>query len=328
MARLRSIAIGREGGIALGIAALVAILGAIEPRILTGEAASILLLTVPLVLVGAAGQLLVIISRHVDISMGSILGLSAIVAGMAFRDLPGLPVAGGFAIGIGVGAAAGLVNALLVTRLGLHSIIVTLGTLNIFRGLAFIVADGRQVSAQELPEALLALGRPAALGIPAITLLALLALALAHGVLRHTGLGRALFAVGSNPQAAHLRGVRVTSATSLAFALSGAAAGLAGVMYAARFGVVNASSAGVGYELTVIAAVIVGGASIAGGVGSAFGAGLGVLLVGVIEVALPMLGVARVWQDVLFGLIILAALAADRIVTGRLFARGAREVAP
>lgn len=301
----------RELGVLAALILLAVGVAAVEPRFLRPETAAILALTVPLIMVGAMGQLPVVVARHVDISIGSVLALSAMATGLAFRDNPGLPVWAGFGIGIGVGAAAGLVNALLVARLGLHSIIVTLGTLSVFRGLVFMLSDGAQISAQELPQGLFDLAQPGPLGVPALTLIALAAVIGVHLLLRHASLGRQLYATGSNPAAARLRGVRVEAVTLAAFVLSGAFAGLAGVMYAARFGIVNPASVGLGFELSVIAAVIVGGASIAGGAGTATGAFLGVLLLGVIEVALPMLGVPRVWQGVLSGAIILTALVID-----------------
>lgn len=303
--------LAREAGVLTAVVLVILALALAEPRFLRGSTASILALILPLTVVGAMGQLPVIVARHVDISMGSVLALAAMTAGLAFRDLPGLPVAGGFLIGIAVGAAAGLVNALLIARLGLHSIIVTLATLSVYRGMVFMISGGDQVSAQELPEALFALAQPGVLGLPGIALMALAVVLATHLLLRHTGLGRQLFAAGSNPDAARLRGVRVEAATMAAFVLSGACAGLAGVMYAARFGIVNPSSVGAGFELTVIAAVIVGGASIAGGGGTVTGAVLGVLLLAIVDVALPLLGVPRVWQGVLAGGIILAALAVD-----------------
>lgn len=301
----------RELGVAAALVLLAVGVALAQPRLLSGETAAILMLAAPLALVGAMGQLPVIVARHVDISMGSVLALSAMAAGLAFRDVPGLPVWAGFAVGIAVGAAAGLVNALLVARLRLHSIIVTLGTLSVFRGLTFMLSDGAQISAQELPDGLFDLARPGPLGVPAIALIAIATAIAAHVVLRHTGLGRQLYATGSNPEAARLRGVRVEAVTTAAFVLSGACAGLAGVMYAARFGIVNPSSVGAGFELAVIAAVVVGGASIAGGSGTVTGVVLGVLLLALIEVALPMLGVPRDWQGLFSGALILSALVID-----------------
>jgi rhamnose transport system permease protein len=220
----------------------------------------------------------------------------------------------GFLIGIGAGAAAGCVNAMLVNGLRIHSIIATLATLSIFRGIVFVVSDGRQISADELPPALLGLAGAGA--VPTILLLSLAPAIAAHLLLTRTAFGRQLFAIGSNAEAAALRGLPVHRATGWAFVLSGAAAGFAGVVYAARFGVVNPSSAGTGFELAVIAAVILGGASISGGVGSAVGTVLGVMLIALIEISLPALGVPHVWQGVIFGAVIVAALLIDRATRG------------
>ena len=135
-----------------------------------------------------------------------------------------------------------------------------------------------------------------------------------HLLLTHSRVGREIYALGSNPAAARLRGIAVGRVTLLVFTLSGAAAGLAGILYAARFGYVNPGITGVGFELTVIAAVVIGGTSIKGGVGSVLGTTLGVVLLGAVNVALPTLGVSGFWQNAIYGAIILVALVIDRTV--------------
>ena len=318
MWRVRSALLRREAGAAAAVGLAIAGLALAAPRFFDIATVQIFLLAIPLVLAASMGELLVVIARQVDISIGSILALSAMIAGMAFRDIAGLPVWAGFVLGTSVGAAAGLVNAVLVNGLRINSIIATLATLNVFRGIVFVISGGHQISADQLPAGLLALAQTGFGVVPWLALIAIAPFAIAHVVLVHTSLGRHLFAIGSNPDAARLRGLPVGRTTGLAFVLSGAAAGLAGVMYVARFGVVNPSSAGVGFELSVIAAVIVGGVSIGGGVGSATGALLGVGLIGIVQVALPMLNVSHVWQGVIFGFIVVCALLVDRLTQGGL----------
>jgi rhamnose transport system permease protein len=153
--------------------------------------------------------------------------------------------------------------------------------------------------------------------IPWIVLIAGLIAVLTHLFLNHARMGRHIYALGSNPAAAPLRGIRVVPVTLGVFVISGALAGLAGIFYASRFGYVNPGITGVGFEFTVIAAVVVGGVSINGGVGTVLGTVLGVVLLGMVSVALPILGVSGFWQEVLNGAVIVAALLVDRIVRER-----------
>jgi rhamnose transport system permease protein len=314
MTRLAALLARREAGILTMLVAFIVVVGAIEPRFLTLDSARIVLLAVPLILVGAMGQMMVVVARHVDLSMGSVMGFSAICAGMMFRDHPDLPLVAGFLVAIGAGALLGLVNGLVVVVCNLPSIIVTLGTLSLYRGLLFILSGSRQIDPNQIPTDLIAMAQTSPLGIPWVVLIAFLVAILAHLLLTHSRVGREIYALGSNPMAVRLRGVAVGRVIVLVFILSGAAAGLAGILYAARFGYVNPGITGVGFELTVIAAVVIGGTSINGGVGSVLGTTLGVLLLGSVNVALPTLGISGFWQNAIYGAIILVALIIDRTV--------------
>ena len=314
MTRLATLIARREAGILTMLVAFVVIVGAIEPRFLTLDSARIVLLAVPLILVGAMGQMTVVVARHVDLSMGSMMGFSAIVAGMMFRDHPEMPLVLGFLVAIGAGALLGLVNGLVVVVCNLPSIIVTLGTLSLYRGLLFIVSGARQIDPNQIPTELIGMAQTSPVGVPWIVLIAFFVAVLADLLLTHSRVGREIYALGSNPAAARLRGIAVGRVTLLVFTLSGAAAGLSGILYAARFGYVNPGITGVGFELTVIAAVVIGGTSIKGGVGSVLGTTLGVVLLGAVNVALPTLGVSGFWQNAIYGAIILVALVIDRTV--------------
>ena len=304
----------REAGIVVMLVVFCLVVGLIEPRFLSAETVRIVLLAIPLVMVAAMGEMMVIVARHVDLSIGSILGFSAIVAGMIFRDFPEWPLAVGFIAAIVVGAGLGLFNGLVVTIFKLPSIIVTLGTLSLYRGLLFIVSDSRQIDPNDIPEPLIRMAQTSPIGLPWIVIIAFAVALATYLFLNHTQVGRQIYAIGSNPAAAPLRGIRVMPVTLLVFSLSGAFAGLAGIIYAARFGYVNPGITGVGFEFTVIAAVVIGGISINGGVGSVLGAVLGVLLLGAVQVALPILKVSGFWQDAIYGAIIVIALIIDRTV--------------
>lgn len=314
MSLVRRLARAREAGILVMLVLFALVVGLIEPRFLSGETVRIVLLAVPLIMVAAMGEMMVLLARHVDLSIGSILGFAAIAAGMVFRDHPEWPLFIGFAVAILSGAALGFVNGLIVTLFRLPSIIVTLGTLSLYRGLLFILSGSKQIDPNDIPEPLIRMAQTSPFGIPWIVIIAF-AVALATWLfLTFTQIGRQIYAIGSNPVAAPLRGIRVVPVTILVFTLSGALAGLAGIIYAARFGYVNPGITGVGFEFTVIAAVVIGGVSINGGIGSVGGTMLGVLFLGAVQVALPILGVSGFWQNAIYGGIILIALVIDRTV--------------
>jgi len=304
----------REAGILVMLVLFVAVVSLIQPRFFSTETLRIVLLAVPLILVAAMGQMMVLVARHVDLSIGSILGFSAIAAGMVFRDHPELPLFVGFAVGVLSGAALGFVNGLVVTVFKLPSIIVTLGTLSLYRGLLFILSGSKQIDPNDIPEPLIRMAQTSPIDIPWIVIIAFGVAFATWLFLTYSQIGRQIYAIGSNPVAAPLRGIRVMPVTILVFTLSGALAGLAGLIYAARFGYVNPGITGVGFEFTVIAAVVIGGVSINGGVGSVLGTVLGVLLLGSVQVALPILGVSGFWQNAIYGGIILIALVIDRTV--------------
>ena len=312
---LRSILLRREAGIFVMIVLFCFAVGTIKPQFLTINSLRIVLLLVPLIMIGAMGQMLVIVARHVDLSIGSILGLTAMASGMMFRYAPDIWWQLGFAVSIGVGALLGLFNGLLVTLFRLPAIIVTLGTLNLYRGLTYIMSDAKQIDRQYVPTALKEMSQNSPIfGIPWIIFMSFAIAALTYWFAMHTRIGREVFALGSNPIAAPLRGINVSKVTLLVFTISGALSGLAGIMYASRWGFVNPSNTGNGFEFQVIAAVVIGGVSINGGLGTVLGTVLGVLLLGCVAAALPLLGIPGTTQSAIYGAVILIALLIDRLV--------------
>ena len=312
---LRSIFLRREAGIFVMIVLFCLAVGIQKPQFLTLDSLRIVLLLTPLILIGAMGQMMVIVARHVDLSIGSILGFSAMVVGMMFKFYPEIWWPLGFIVAIGVGALLGLVNGALVTVFRLPAIIVTLGTLNLYRGLTYIISNAKQIDRQFVPSALKSMSQTSPiLGIPWIIFISFGIALLTYVFVMHTRLGRQIFALGSNPVAAPLRGVAVGKVTLLVFTLSGALSGLAGILYASRWGFVNPSNTGSGFEFQVIAAVVIGGVSINGGVGTVLGTVLGVLLLGCVAAALPLLGIPGTTQSAIYGAVILIALLIDRTV--------------
>jgi rhamnose transport system permease protein len=303
----------RELGIVIALLLLIAVTAAIEPRFVESDSLRNLALNASIFAILAAGQTLVIITRNVDLSVGSVLGLSAFLAGDLLSGHAGMPLVLVFLLGIALGAGCGLLNGVLVTWGQVPALVVTLGTLYVFRGLAFLWTDGRQVNAETLPDSFLNLGTYSILGVPILVLIALVVVLGVGQWLRDFRAGRELYAIGSNPEGARLAGVRSERRVLTAFVLAGALAGLGGVLFTARFGTVDAT-AGTGYELTVIAAAVVGGVAIFGGTGSVYGAALGALLLGTITSSLIVLRVEAFWQQAAIGALLLLAIAFDRFV--------------
>jgi rhamnose transport system permease protein len=309
----------RELGILLVLGLVVAVTTAANPRFLSAQSIRDLLLNASIIAMLTVGQTLVVITRNVDLSVGSVLGLAAFMTGDLLAGRPGLPIVAALLAGIALGAACGVVNGA-VTAIGrVPSLVVTLGTLYVFRGIDFGWAGGRQINAANLPDSLLTLGSGRFLGVPYLVAITVAAVAVAAYVLRSYRAGRELYAIGSNPDAAVLAGIPVGRRVFAAFVLSGAVAGLAGMLWTARYGTVDAT-AGTGFELQVISAVVVGGVNIFGGSGSVVGAALGALLLSTIGSALVVLKVPSFWQQAIVGALLIGAIALDRWVGLRIAA--------
>jgi rhamnose transport system permease protein len=296
----------RELSVAFAITALGLALAAAAPAYFSpGNLTDIFLANLPVLLV-ALGMTLVIVTGEIDISVGSTFAICGVVAGILAKA--GLPVWLACAAGCLTGAAAGSLNGALVSYAGIPSIVVTLATMVALRDALRWATDGAWV--QDLPAAFQWLGlTQRAFPLAAAAMTAALTLAFAWG-LRHLAAGRAVFATGSNPAAARLAGLDPAMVKWSAFTILGALTGLAAVMNAVRFNQIP-SNAGIGLEMKVIAAVVVGGASVTGGTGSVAGTMLGVVLLAAIGPALTFLGVSAYWERAIQGGIILVAIAAD-----------------
>ncbi|GAB6902257.1 ABC transporter permease [Kineosporia succinea] len=275
-----------------------------------------LLLNPSILLLLAAGQTVVIVTRNVDLSVGSILGLTAWLTGEVFISNPGMPPVFAFLIGTAAGAGLGLINGVVVAFGKVPALVITLGTQYIFRGVVITWAGSGLISAGQLPKGFLELGTKQVLTFPVLFLVAIVIVGAVGYYLTTARSGRELYAVGSDPEAAVLYGLPVTRRVVGAFVLSGALAGLAGVLFAARYGTVN-SSAGTGIEFQAVAAAVVGGVAIFGGSGTVWGAAIGAGLLVTINSALPMVGISEFWQQALVGALIIAAIVLDRVLAAR-----------
>ncbi|WP_243058603.1 ABC transporter permease [Nocardioides sp. SR21] len=275
-----------------------------------------LLLSPSLLLLLAVGQTVVIITRNVDLSVGSILGLTAYFTGKLFVDHPGLPIWVVFLAGTAMGALLGLVNGALVAFGKVPALVITLGTLYIYRGIFLSWAGSDRINAGDMPSDFLALGTKTILTIPVLTIIGFVVLAAVGYYLYTARGGRELYAIGSDPDAAVLYGLPTRTRVLSAFVLCGALAGLAGVVYAARYGTVS-SGAGYGMELQAVGAAVIGGVAIFGGSGTVWGAAIGAFLLVTINRALPVVGISDFWQRAVVGALIIAAIVLDRVFSAR-----------
>lgn len=253
------------------------------------------------------GQMLVLLTRGVDLSVASNLALTGMLCALTARAWPGIPLPVLLLLACVLGAMLGAVNGWLIMRFALPPIVVTLGTLSAYRGAIFVVSGGAWISDHEIHPLIKGLPRESALGLPMLIWFAL-AVALATAwLLRWRREGRDLYACGGNPDAALYAGVPVRRRLVMAYTLSGLLAGLAGLLWVGRYSIAFTELAS-GYELTVIAACVIGGISIGGGVGTLAGALLGVAFIGVVNGALPLIQVSPFWQQAIAGAVILVSV--------------------
>lgn len=307
----------REFGIFLFILILLAIFGSIEPRFFRSENLSAILSSVGILMVVGAGQTLVIVTRNIDLSVGSTLGMAAMVMGMVARSRPDFPIIGLILIAMVVGGICGLINGFLVSFGMIPSIIATLGTLAIFRGAVFLVSDNVQIDPEDVPKGIISLATTSPIGIPWLLIFAFLAIVLVWFVSSQTLLGKRIYAVGSNPEGAISRGLSFNKITIMVFVFIGVLAGLGGVLYTARYATINPADVGRGLEFDVISAVVIGGTNIFGGSGTALGTALGCILIGILSNGLTVVGVSPFWKACATGFLILLAVAIDNLVRRR-----------
>jgi rhamnose transport system permease protein len=307
----------REFGIIAVLAVFVAVTTAVQPRFVDSQNIKFVFSNAVIFALLALGETLVVVARHIDISVGSVLGLSAYLSAHLFSQLHGIPIAAVFATGLAIGLGCGAVNGAIVAIARVPSLVVTLATLYIYRALDVLIVGGGMVVASTLPNSFIAIPSSTWSHLSSVPYLAIVIAALVAVTaycLRSFRSGRELYAIGSNPDAALLAGVPTGKRVFAAFVLSGGVAGIAGVLWAATYGTID-STAGYGYELTVVAAVVVGGVNIFGGSGTVIGAALGALLLATINQALYVLGISSFWDPAIDGFLIVLAISLDHWIT-------------
>ncbi len=304
----------REVGLIILIVLLITVTTLNQPGFLFSDGGFRELLrqpTIPILL--ALGEAIVIITRNIDLSIGSILCLSTYMCGTLFYEFPGIPIGVVVAVGILLGAFLGLINGLLVAFLKVPSLVITLGTLYAYRGIAILWIGPHFIRSSWLPADFKQIGTAQVLGVPVLLIVVAVVVLLVGWFMTSRRAGRDLYALGSNPEAATLFGLSERRLTLNAFVTSGALAGLGGLVYLSIFAT---GDAGVGrnYELEAVAAAVVGGVAIIGGSGTIWGVALGAFFLATISSALPVLGVPSLWQQAIVGIFIVGAILLDRIL--------------
>ena len=302
----------REIGMILFILLLSLLIQLRNSQYLTAENLNDLLVNAAIMGTLAVGMMMVIITGGIDLSIGATLALSGMSAALYVRGNEAASPVLAVLIGIGIGLLAGLINGLLVGYGEVLPLIATLGMMNVYRGLTYIIANGAWVSAHQMNDGFKALAFTRLLGINSLVWVAILTFVIGAFFLGWTRIGRMIYAVGSNPEAARVTGVNVPAIRTLVYAIMGTITGLSGVLWVSKYASAQGDTA-IGYEMNVIAACVLGGVSISGGSGKVFGVILGTVLLGILKNALPLLKISPFWQDALYGLIILFAILMNTI---------------
>jgi rhamnose transport system permease protein len=306
----------REAGIGIFILILVAAVTLRAPSFLTVDNLEDILLNISILAIVALAQTMVILTKGIDLSVSSAIGLVAMMVAFVVSENPEMPVVLALLLGMVLGAVLGTFNGLIITLGNVPPIIATLGTLSIYRGLVFYYSQGTWINSFELPQNFKLISKGTFFGIPNIVIFAFIVSLIVFYFLNHTRTGRDIYAVGSNPDAAQFTGIRKDQITFLVYVLSGLLSGLAAVLWASRFESAQTNTA-LGFELQSVAAAVVGGVSISGGVGTVPGVLLGALLLGIIQNALTLIRISAFWQLAAQGFLILLAVILDKWILSR-----------
>jgi rhamnose transport system permease protein len=297
----------REAWLLLAIAVVVGLISTRFPAFARPGNLAQVFNDTSILMILALGQMVVILTRGIDLSMASNLCFTGMAVAMLNAAYPGIPITVLILIALAVGLVLGAINGLLVWRLNIPSIVVTLGTLTIYRGATFVLSGGAWVNADKMSPAFIDFQRAAFLGVPVLSWIAIAVIALFFVLMTRTPLGRSIHAAGVNPTAAVYTGIDVGRTQFLAFCISGMISGLCGYLWVSRYVIASVEVAS-GYELNIIAACVIGGISIAGGIGSVGGAVLGALFLGIIANALPVINISPFWQMAISGSAIILAV--------------------
>jgi rhamnose transport system permease protein len=297
----------RETWLALAMAILVGAVSLRFPGFAAPQNLGQIFNDTAILIILALGQMVVILTRSIDLSMAANLCFTGMVVAMLNAAYPEFPIIMLVLLSIALGAILGAINGYLVWKIGIPSIVVTLGTLTIYRGFTFVISGGAWVNADQMSQSFVSFQRDQFLGIPVLSWCAVIAVTVLYIFLSRTPLGRATYASGVNPTASLYAGINVGLIKFMAFCIAGSIAGLAGFLWISKYVIASVEVAN-GYELNIIAACVIGGVSISGGIGSVAGTVLGALFLGLVSNALPVINVSPFWQMAISGAAILLAI--------------------
>lgn len=306
----------REAGISIFILILVVAVTLRAPSFLTFKNFNEILLNISILAIVALAQTIVILTKGIDLSVSSTIGLVAMMVAFVVKENPEMSIILTVVLGMALGAVLGMFNSIIIAYGNVPPIIATLGSLSIYRGLVFYYSQGTWINSFELPANFKLLSKGTPLGLPNMVIVAILMAVVVYYFLKYTRTGRDIYAVGSNPDAAQFAGIRKQRIIFLVYVISGLLSGLAAVLWASRFESAQTNTA-LGFELQTVAAAVVGGVSISGGVGTVPGVLLGALLLGIIQNSLTLIRISPFWQLAAQGLLILIAVISDKWILTR-----------
>ncbi len=306
----------REAGLVFFIIALSLGVQLRNPSFLTLENINDLMTNTAILSILAVGMMLVIITRGIDLSIGATLALAGMSSAQMVGVYPDMHPLMAIGFGTVIGLLCGAVVGGLIAKVDILPIIATLGLMNVFRGITFIVSGGKWVSAHQMPVSFKAIATGKIMGINTLIFIAVITYILFYYFINHTKTGRQIYATGSNPDSARISGINTSKIIWMVYTIMGGLSGLAGVLWVSKFASAQGNTA-MGYELNVIAACVLGGVSIAGGSGKISGLLMGTLLLGILNNALPLINVSPFWQNAIQGVVILTAVIINVIIKRR-----------
>ncbi len=314
--KMRDISSFREIGLLLFIILISVIIQFRNPSYLTLENFMDLLTNTAILGILAVGMMTVLLTGGIDLSIGAVVALGGMVSSICVSRIPTLHPILCILIGSGIGLVAGIINGFFVSKCHILPIIATLGMMNVYRGLTYMVSGGKWISAYQMSDSFKAVGTTKVLGVNILVIMAAVIIAIFYYFINYTRTGRQIYAVGSNPVSAEITGINKTKILWLAYALMGLLSGFAGVLWVSKFASAQGDTAS-GYEMNVIAACVLGGVSVSGGSGKVSGLILGALLLGILNNALPLINVSTFWQNFIQGAVILFAVIMNALVKRR-----------
>ncbi len=300
----------REAQLALLILIMVIMIGFVFPEFVAPSNLLGVYNDTSILIILALGQMFVIITRCIDLSIAANVALCGMVVAMLNNVYPDFPVPAIILIGAALGTVLGMINGLLVWKLNIPAIVVTLGTMAVYRGCVFLLSKGAWINAHQMTETFLAIPRTVILGLPVLGWCSIIVIGVIYYFARHRQLGRKIYAAGNSPTAAYYIGVDVGKKQFIAFTIAGLMGGISSYLWISRYAVAYTDIAN-GFEMQVIASCVIGGVSIAGGTGTVLGCVLGALFLGVINNALPIIGISPFWQMAISGGVIIIAVIAN-----------------